>query len=53
MITPFPPFHFTLQILGKGAFGKVYLAFAQGLLGGDEDITVAVKQLKGNVFMYY
>ena len=38
---------FLLQILGKGAFGKVYLAYAQGLFGEDKDLPVAVKQLKG------
>lgn len=27
----------------------MYLAFAQGILGGDEDIPVAVKQLKGSL----
>eukprot|EP00795_Rhopilema_esculentum_P014058 gene14058-5043_t len=35
-----------VKILGKGAFGKVYLAYAQGLFGEDKDLPVAVKQLK-------
>eukprot|EP00794_Sanderia_malayensis_P003807 gene3807-4334_t len=35
-----------IKVLGKGAFGKVCLAYAHGIIGENEDIAVAVKQLK-------
>ena len=49
-------FIFSLQLgelLGEGAFGKVYKGFALGIDGRMEPTVVAVKMLKGMLFCLF
>ena len=40
------------KVIGKGAFSQVAQATVRNLRGYEEDVTVAVKMLKGGIFIY-